>query len=345
MSMNWGSLWQRSRPWLKAGWLITAGLMAVYIGAIQPLERARGISQQRETGLGAVGWEPVSLWRQSSPAALFSATLGRNEIPKSTVAPMKVALLPESSEDRKLVRTSSLDLVVKSPAEAAEKIRQLAERMGGFLVSSQVSGAQDAASASVAIRVPAARLEEARAEIRKLGIRVDSDRVEAQDVTKDYVDREARLRNLRAQEQQYLGILKRATTVKDTLEVSDTLNEVRGQIEQQQAEFEALSKQVETVVITVTLRAETDAQVFGLYWRPLYQLKLAAREGLEGIADYATSMTAFLFYLPTILLWLITILLGAALGWRILRWGARVFFAFPKRGASPGPAEVPARGL
>jgi hypothetical protein len=44
--------------------------------------------------------------------------------------------------------------------------------------------------------------------------------------------------------------------VKDTLEVSDKLNEVRGAIEERQAEFEALSKQVETVAINITLRAE-----------------------------------------------------------------------------------------
>ena len=44
--------------------------------------------------------------------------------------------------------------------------------------------------------------------------------------------------------------------MKNTLEVSDKLNEVRGAIEEKQAEFEALSKQVETVVINIMLRAE-----------------------------------------------------------------------------------------
>jgi hypothetical protein len=106
------------------------------------------------------------------------------------------------------------------------------------------------------------------------------------------------------------------------------LNEVRGAIEERQAEFEALSKQVETVAINITLRAEADAQVFGLNWRPLYQLKMAAREGLDGLGDYAASMTVFVFYLPTVLLWLFTILAGAAIGWRIFRWAARAFFGF-----------------
>jgi len=52
---------------------------------------------------------------------------------------------------------------------------------------------------------------------------------------------------------------------------------VRGQIEQQQAEFDVLSEQIETVGITVSLGTEAEARVFGLNWRPLYQTKLAFR--------------------------------------------------------------------
>jgi hypothetical protein len=225
-----------------------------------------------------------------------------------------------------------MDLVVKSPRDTSEKIRQLATQLGGFLVTSNISGGQDDASASLTIRVPTNRFEDARAEIRKLGLRVEGEELEAQDVTKQYADQAARLRNLHAQETQYLGILKQAKTVKDTLEVSEQLNEVRSETEQQQAEFDALSKQVETIALTISLHAEAEAQVFGLHWRPLYQLKLAARQGFDSIGDYSAVMASFLFYLPTVLLWLATILIGAALGWRILRWAGRLLFV---RGARP----------
>jgi Domain of unknown function (DUF4349) len=235
-----------------------------------------------------------------------------------------------TSEDRRLVRTESLGIIVKTPAETAEKIIKIAQGAEGFLVTSNVNGGADATSALVSIRVPTDKFEEVRAQIRKLSLRVENESIDAQDATKQYVDQEARLLNLRAQEQQYLGILRKAATVIDTLEVSDKLNEVRGTIEEKQAEFEALSKQVETVALNITLRAEADAQVFGLNWRPLYQLKIAAREGLDGFGEYAASMTTFVFYLPTILLWLFTILAGAAVGWRILKWAARRLFISPK---------------
>jgi hypothetical protein len=109
-------------------------------------------------------------------------------------------------------------------------------------VFTKQNGAQDATNASLTIRVPAARFAEVGAEIRKLELRVESEQLEAEDVTKQYVDQHAHLRNLRAQEAQYLTIMKQAKTVKDTLDVSEKLNGVRGEIEQQQAEFEALSK-------------------------------------------------------------------------------------------------------
>ena len=236
------------------------------------------------------------------------------------------ASLLGSEPDRKMIRNASMDLLVKNPKEVSERIRVLAEQAGGFLASSETYGGENATNATLTIRVPVDKFEKIRGEISKLALRVESEKLEAQDVTKQYVDLSARLRNLRAQELQYLGILKQAKTVKDTVEVSDKLNDVRSQIEQQQAEFDALSKQVETVALTVSLHPEAEAAVFGLHWRPLYQLKVAARDGFNGIGDYAATMASFVFYIPAILLWLATILIGAAVAWRILRWAWRLLF-------------------
>ena len=110
------------------------------------------------------------------------------------------------------------------------------------------------------------------------------------------------------------------------LAVSERLSEVRGQIEQQQAEFNALSRQIETVAIAISLRTESEARVFGLNWRPGYQLKLALHDGLESIATYATTMTTILVYLPAVLLWAGTILIGIVVSWRVRRWMGERWF-------------------
>ena len=248
---------------------------------------------------------------------------------------------PSATADRKIVCTGALALTVKSPADAVEQIRLIAEAMGGYEEAAQIGGTKEAPAADITIRVPATRFEDAKAQIRKLASRVESERTDAKDVTREYVDMEARLRNLHAEEAQYLTIMKSAYKVDDLLEVTQKLSEVRGQIEQQQAEFHTLSKQVETVALTISLRTLADAQVFGLNWRPFYQLKVAARNGLEAMADYATTMAAILFYVPVILAWTVTILFAAVIGWRALRWTARRFFDWPA--ATPQKAANPAQ--
>jgi hypothetical protein len=257
---------------------------------------------------------PATTW-QAGPAAQADAV--RSEVAKDFAAGATV--------ERKIIRTSSLEMVVQRPADTAEKITAIAEGMDGYLETVS-GGGQNATSGTLTIRVPAARLQEARAEIRKLGLRVESEKVDAQDVTRQYVDQDARIRNLRAEEVQLLTILKQAATVKDMMAVSERLSEVRGQIEQQQAEFNALSRQIETVAIAISLRTESEAQVFGLNWRPGYQLKLALHDGLESVATYAAAMTTILFYLPAVLLWAGTILIAIFVALRLTRWiGGRRF--------------------
>jgi vacuolar-type H+-ATPase subunit I/STV1 len=310
-------------------WVITGFVVALYAGIIRPQERNMGINNSRASGLAAERMEPLGLWHRTRIAGMLAgipdADKSVNYIPNAV---RSVADSRDAEADRKMVRTATLEMLVQHPAETAEKIRVLAEREGGFLVSSEVRGQEYPVGGTLTIRVPTERFENVRDQIRKLGLRVESERTEAQDVTRQYTDQDANLRNLRAEEQQYLLILKQARTVKDTLEVSEKLSQVRGQIEQQQAEFNALSKQIETVAITIYLRAEAEARVFGLNWRPLYQIKIASRDGLDGLANYFSSITAFVFFLPTILLWAATIMLSGVGAWRILRWVARRWFGW-----------------
>ena len=350
MSVTWErctSFWRNSSN-LKMVWMVAAGIAALYVAAVRPYESARSIDNSRATGLAAYQTEPLGFWKAKG-LPLYDASRDRasgvvggvpgglpHKYATQRMEMISAYLAPaappaQAVEDRKIVRTDSLDLVVKDPGQIAEKIRALSESLGGFLVSSEIRGDQSIGGCSLTIRVPAARFEEARAQIRKLGLRVENEKIEAEDVTRQHVDQAASLRNLRAEEEQYLSILKQAKTVKDTLDVSEKLSDVRSQIEQQLAKFEALSKQIETVAITVSLRTEAEASVLGLNWRPLYEMKLALRDGLDGLATYATSMMALIFFLPTIVLWLWTITLGGVLAWKTLRWVDRRWFGWKIR--------------
>lgn len=322
MSTTVESLGEIKKPWM---WIAVGGAILLIWGAVAfpSMNRARiGPKPQ------IARTEPAPGLYSAMPSEAKSVALAQQMDAASTVRSIAGrGAAMDSVAGRKIIRTSSMEMVVQHPAEATEKITSLAESMGGYLVSAD-GGGQNATAGTVTIRVPAARFEEARAEIRKLGLRVESEKIDAQDVSRQYVDQDANLRNLRAEEAGYLAILKQARTVKDMLAVSERLSEVRGQIEQQQAEFNVLSRQIETVALTISLRTEAEAQVFGLNWRPGYQLKLALRDGLESLATYATAMTTILFYLPATLLWVGTIVIGAAIAWKTIRWMGRRWFGW-----------------
>ena len=320
MSTFAASLGDIKKPWQ---WMAIGGGILLIWGAVAfpVMHRASPEPASRITYA-----EPVAQFQEAAPAKA-APVAGALEQDAMRARASDSPAAADIAGGRKIIRTSSMEMVVQHPAEVADKITMLAEGLGGYLVSAD-GGGQNATAGMLTIRIPAARFEEARAEIRKLGLRIESEKVDAQDVSRQYVDQDANLRNLRAEEAGYLAILKQAHTVKDMLAVTERLSEVRGQIEQQQAEFNALSRQIETVALTISLRTEAEAQVFGLNWRPGYQLKLALRDGLESLATYATAMTTILFYLPATLLWVGTIVIGTALGWKTLRWAGRRWFGW-----------------
>jgi hypothetical protein len=56
----------------------------------------------------------------------------------------------------------------------------------------------------------------------------------------------------------------------------------------------------------------------------LYQVKVAARNGLEALADFGVAMVGIVFYVPVIVAWSAVILLAGFAGWRVLRWVGRL---------------------
>jgi hypothetical protein len=312
-------------------WIALAGMAALILAGVVP-----NVRRSRTTAEESSAAAQHQRFETEMATSMYYAPVAKAKLEAGTAADAAVApstpggAFPNAASDRKIVRSGALEMIVLRPAEMAEKIRLLAEAEGGFLVSSDLSGGENATAGTLTIRVPATQFEQAWAEIHKLGLRVETEKIEAEDVTRQYVDQDASLRNLRAEETQYLAILKQAGSVKDLLAVSEKLAEVRGQIEQQQAEFNALSKQVETVAIAISLRTEAQSQVLGLNWRPLYEMKLALRDGLDAVAIYAAAMISILFYLPAVLLWMGTIVAGVVAGWKVWKWAARAFFAGPK---------------
>jgi hypothetical protein len=245
---------------------------------------------------------------------------------------VSVALASSGQSDaldtRKIIRNGSLDLLVKDVGQSVDKIGSIVTTAGGFVEKSTQTNS-GGHSASVTVRVPAARLDQVIVQIKSLATNVDRESVEVRDVTREYIDLDARLRTAQAEEAQYLQILKRATTIKDTLDVTEKLSDVRGRIEQLQGEMKFLTAQVDMSTLEISLRAEADAAVAGIHWRPLRQAKIAVTEMVSGLGEWVDSVVAFVINLPLIAVWFLSIVTLVVVVLRILRFLWRRFG--PKR--------------
>lgn len=234
--------------------------------------------------------------------------------------------------ERKVIKNGDFSLLVNKAEDAADAVKNVAAQFGGFVQDARVYEVADGIKAGiVTIRVPADKFDAALQEVKKLAVKVESEQVSSDDVTDEFVDFEARLKSLRAQEAQYLEILRQSDTVQDTLSVAQYLNSVRGQIEHIQGQLQYLSRQVDMSTITASLTSEADIEIFGIRWRPLFIIKQSIRNLLTGITGYVNAMIAFLFRLPVIALWIATVLGILWVLWKLALWLRGRFF--PPHGA------------
>ncbi len=154
----------------------------------------------------------------------------------------------------------------------------LAESTGGFVVSSSQSGEKESISGFISFRVPTESTRGAIARIRSLAVRVTSENSDNRDVTEEYEDVQARLRNLQATEDQLVALLDRADTVEDILKVRRELSSVREEIERLQGRAQYLERTTATSLIRVAVVGETSpAPLVRDEWAPVEIAKEAVR--------------------------------------------------------------------
>jgi hypothetical protein len=141
---------------------------------------------------------------------------------------------------------------------------------------------------------------------------VQTEESNASDVTEEYTDLQSRMRQLRAEEQQYLALLEEAQNIEQILLIQDRLNGVIAQIEQVQGRINLLDNLSELATITVHLRP-LSAGAGGSGLGPVEAAENAWEASLETLRALAVVAVAVIAYSW----WLIPV---AALGYLGVRW-------------------------
>ncbi|MCM1982524.1 DUF4349 domain-containing protein [Lyngbya confervoides] len=157
----------------------------------------------------------------------------------------------------KLIKTANLTLRVESVSTAIDTVRSLLQTEQGDLINLQDQRPQragDRATASLVLRVPQDRLESVLSQLETLGT-VQEQSIQAEDVSNQLVDAQARLRNLRKEEETVLEILERSGEISEVLSVSQELSRIREAIETLEARLKSLNTQVAFSTIRLSLEA------------------------------------------------------------------------------------------
>jgi hypothetical protein len=190
-----------------------------------------------------------------------------------------------------VIRNASLSLVVEDPSKSTDEISEIAERLGGFVVSSNVYQANYGSSnvtttrASLTIRVPAEQLDEALDQITADVIEIQERSVSGQDVTRDYIDLQSRLTNLEVAEEQLRQIMDEAVDSEDVLRVFEELTAVRGEIEVIKGQMNYYEDAARLSSISIELIPDVLAQPLQIGgWRP----EGTAKDAIEALVSTLT---------------------------------------------------------
>ncbi len=212
--------------------------------------------------------------------------------------------------ERIVIKNASLEIVVNAPDESMRAISSMAEEMGGFVVSANLyqthtSDGQEVPRASITIRVPAERLEEALARIEAESDRLPLNKsINSQDVTSEYTDLQSRLTNLEAAEAQLMLIMEDANRTEDVLNVFDQLTRVREQIEVLKGQMQYLETSAKLSAVSVELIPNEVIQPISIGgWEPVGVIKDAIQSlivALQGLVNIGIWLV--LFILPIVLI-------------------------------------------
>ena len=148
-----------------------------------------------------------------------------------------------------LIWNAHLTIDVWNLSNSVAQAVSIAQQSGGYVEQRSGSGED---SASLKLRIPIDSFTNALSTFESLGT-VQYRYVQSRDVTEEYIDVDARLKNLIVLRDRLRQLLDKATEVKDILAIETELNRIQGDIDSLEGRIKSLKGQVDLATIDLTL--------------------------------------------------------------------------------------------
>lgn len=265
----------------------------------------------------------ISLWLSGCSAAPMAgseapaAEAGGEAMAAPAAVDEQVANAPVEQEGgtfaRKVIAHATMNLTVDDAEQVVAQIQQLLGTVGGYVANANLyksdNGADTRLQGTLSLRIPSDQLEPVMAQLEGLAVDVTNKTINREDVTDQYSDREAQLRNLEAVEVELREMLaevraKPNAKPEDVLTVYNHLNGIRGQIEQLQGQQNLLDNLVALSTLDLTLLPNVvTLPVIEAGWQPTGVVRDTLRQlvnTLQGLGDIL--IWVGLYLLPILLI-------------------------------------------
>ena len=211
---------------------------------------------------------------------------------------------------------------------ALNEVIAVVEGAGGYISGSQAQAddGQTLRSGQVTFQVPVDqnhRFEDVLRDVQRKGT-PQTIAISGTDVSQQYVDLQARLRNAESQRDMMLTLMGQAKSVSDTVQIQNQLGQVTGQIEQLKGQIEYLNHSTTFATLAVSIREAAAGP------RDEWGLQTAVYQAAHNIVAVLAVLIVILGTLLPVLL------VGAAVGGAAWRLWPRIR---PRRRATGGTIE------
>jgi hypothetical protein len=155
------------------------------------------------------------------------------------------------SADRKLIKTVYLTAETEHYDDLIAGINDTITALGGYVETREISGSRSR-RCTMTIRVPAESLELFVSHVRE-NANVTSSSENAQDVTLEYVDTEAKITALETEQARLLELLASAQNLSEILEIEARLSDVTYELERYASRLRNLSNLVDYATVHLTV--------------------------------------------------------------------------------------------
>jgi len=219
-----------------------------------------------------------------------------------------------------VARTATLAVVVKDFTSVESSVKNITARYHGYIGELSSSSPQNSARTLTAtLHIPSAQLEAALTDLKQLG-RVEQESQSGEEVTKEYTDLDARLKNSRVTEERLQDVLRKSTgKVADILKVEQEIARVRGEIEQMDSEKRALRTRIDYAGVQLSLAEDFKASIQVAPPSTATRLHNALVDGYRSLIETVIGFFVWLLASgPTLLIWIAILFFPVRWIWR--RW-------------------------